>query len=184
MIGLFVLGMLGLWVWFAIWAARKLSNYFWHKAGSPPSATVGRWFTTVALTAFIVLLPFLDQLIAYPKWQQLCATTGDFEWGPGMDEKKAFGRELIVSSNTHETTIFPNIEVTYFSRQFEDAQTGELILSMPHSSYYKAKGMFYFPSGSGDNRAVFLNQCTTRDKSQKVIDHLNQFNLKVVEHNN
>ena len=181
MIGLFVLGMLGLWAWFAIWAAGKLSKYFWRNANTQSIATVGRRLTTLILTVLVILLPFWDQLIAYPKWQQLCATTGDFEWGQGMDEKKAFGRELVVYSTTHETTISPNIHVTYFSNQFKDAKTGELVLNMPHADYYKANGLFYLPSSSGDNRAIFLSTCYTSYKSKKISNYLNQFNLKVVE---
>lgn len=184
MIGIFVLGLLVLWLWFAIWASKKLNNHLWRKADAQPTKGLARMITAVLLTMLVILLPFIDQLIAYPKWQQLCSTTGDFEWGPGMDEKKAFGRELIVFSDTHETTIFPNIHVTYFSRQFKDAQTGELILNMPHASYYKAKGIFYLPSGSGDDRAIFLTRCTTKDKDQKVINYLSQFNLKVIEYKN
>lgn len=181
MIGLFVLGILGLWLWFAIWLAKKLNNYLWRKVDARTAGVLAPKITAALLTILVILLPFIDQIIAYPKWQQLCSTTGDFEWGPGMDEKKAFGRELIVFSTTHETTIFPNIHVTYFSNQFKDAKTGELVLNMPHADYYKAKGLFYLPSSSGDNRAIFLSTCYTSYKSQKISNYLNQFNLKVVE---
>lgn len=190
--GIFVLGILGLWVWFAIWLSGVIAKRIFTKklasnenvSNSPASHTAVRSMVRLILALLLIILPFIDQLIAYPKWQQLCSTTGDFEWGPGMDEKKAFGRELVVYGTTHETTIFPNIHVTYFSRQFKDAQTGELVLNMPHASYYKARGVFYIPSDSGDNRAIFLSECTTKDKSQKVINYLSQFNLKVVEYKN
>lgn len=186
MIGLFVIGLFILWCWFALWLGRILANYLislftLQKLASSPflQSSVG-WLGRVLLTFFVFSLPFIDQLIAYPKWQQLCSTTGDFEWGPGMDEKKALGRELILFATTHETTIFPNIHVTYLSKQFKDAQTGELILNMPHAAY-SASGMFYLPSSSGSRSAIFLNKCRTKYKSQKVMDYLNQFNLKVVE---
>lgn len=182
MMGLFILGLLGLWLLFAIWLANKLTNYLWRNNRSQTTViTLARNLTKIVLVPLFILMPFWDQLIAYPKWQQLCSTTADFEWGPGMDEKKAFGRELIVYSEGHETTIFPNIHVTYFSNQFKDAKTGELVLNMPHADYYKAKGIFYLPSSSGDNRAIFLSTCYTSYKSQKINNYLNQFNLKVVE---
>jgi hypothetical protein len=64
-------------------------------------AELGQLLSLLLLTAFVFLLPLMDQIIAYPKWQQMCATTGDFEWGTGIDEEKAFGRELIVFGSIH-----------------------------------------------------------------------------------
>ena len=158
MIGLFVLGMLGLWAWFAIWTAGKLSKYFWHNANAQPIATIGLPLTTLIVTVLVILLPFWDQIIAYPKWQQLCTTTGDFEWGPGMDEKKAFGREVTTKFEQHQTTIFPNIEVEYSSKSIFDAKTQELIFKKPHYAY-SARAFMYLPSGSGDKSAPFLTSC-------------------------
>ncbi len=186
MSGIFLIIFLLIWGAISFGLGSLLSWLFKRFNTNAQTVEPSGWQTIVKflMIAFLFLLPVMDQLIAYPKWQQLCATTGDFEWGPEMDEKKAFGRELIVFGNSHETTIFPNIHVTYFSRQFKDAQTGELILNMPHASYYKARGIFYLPSGSGDNRAIFLSECTTNDKDQKVINYLSQFNLKVIEYKN
>lgn len=160
MMGLFVLGILIFWLLFAIWAAGKLSHYFWRNTASQPIATVGRWLTTLIFTVLVILLPFWDQLIAYPQWQQLCATTGDFEWGPGMDEKKAFGREVVVvNERVTTTTIFPNIKVDFTGQYVYDAKTQELILKKPHY-YYSAEGMFYIPSASGNKAALFLPSCS------------------------
>jgi hypothetical protein len=183
MLGIFVIILMFLWAWLSVGVGSLLSKFFKRFTTNAQTGAPNGWHTPVKLLciAFAFLLPFMDQLIAYPKWQKMCATTGDFEWGPGMDEKKAFGRELIVFGTTHETTIFPNIHVTYFSNQFKDAKTGELVLNMPHADYYKAKGLFYLPSSSGNNGAVFLSTCYTSYKSQKISNYLNQFNLKVVE---
>ncbi len=183
MFGLIILPLIGLWFWFAIWVAGKINQYFWRDKEVTGVAELGQLLSLLLLTAFVFLLPLMDQIIAYPKWQQMCATTGDFEWGTGIDEEKAFGRELIVFGSIHYTTIFPNIKVTYFSNEFKDAQTGELILSMPHA-VYSAEGMLYIPSSSGDRSAIFLPKCRTKDKDQKIIDYLNQFNLKVIEYKN
>lgn len=189
--GLFVLGILGLWIFFAVWFSSVIAKLIFTKKfaatenanSSSASHTAIRSIVRLILALLLITLPFIDQLIAYPKWQQLCTTTGDFEWGPGMDEKKAFGKDLIVSGTTHETTIFPNIHVTYFSSQFKDAKTDELVLNMPHSSYYKARGMFYLPSDSGDNRAIFLPTCMTDSNDKKVLNYLDQFKLKVIGYN-
>lgn len=188
MMGLFVLGLLIFWTSLAFWLGSIISKKFFPlKEGSENNGFSGiaRYrLIRVFITVFLFFLPVLDQIIAYPKWQQLCATTGDFEWGPGMNEEKAFGRDLIVYGSIHRMTIFPNIHVTYFSRQLKDSQTGELILNMPHASYYKAEGMFYIPSGSGDKDAILLSGCTTMDKGEEVTSYLNKFNLKVIEYKN
>jgi hypothetical protein len=71
------------------------------KRAGQPTIETGRTtnkgvFFILVLSVLVFFAPILDQLIAYPKWQQLCKTTGDFEWGPGMDEKKAlFSQKFI-----------------------------------------------------------------------------------------
>jgi len=161
MMGVFILGLLGLWLWFAIWLANKLSSYLWrHNTTQSTVIALARNVTTIVLLLLLFLLPFIDQIIAYPKWQQLCSTTADFEWGPGMDEKKAFGRDVVVvNERVTTTTIFPNIKVDYRGQYVYDAKTQELILRKPHYSY-KANGMFYLPSSSGNKAALFLPSCS------------------------
>lgn len=183
MFGIIILPLFVLWIIFSFRAAKKVNRFIWgDKPKNNFTAIIGQIISPVVLWAFIFFLPCIDQLIAYPKWQQLCSTTSDFEWGPGMDAEKAHGRSLVVYGGIHETTIFPNIKVTYFSRQFKDVETGELILNMPHAKYHSAKGMFYIPTASGNKDAIFLSKCTTR--SQKVIDSLNQLNLNIIEYKN
>jgi hypothetical protein len=180
MLGLMILGLLGLWLWFAIWLANKLSSYVWRRSTTQSTViALARNVTTIALLLLLFLLPFIDQIIAYPKWQQLCNTTADFEWGPGMDEKKAFGRELVSYMSTHEITIFPNIKATYYSREYKDKESGELIIKLPHFSYNHAKGMFYLPSSSGNKNAIFLPSCAPYSGDDGILE---QFNLKVVEY--
>lgn len=179
MIGIFVLGLLVLWLWFAIWASKKLNNHLWRKADAQPTKGLARMITAVLLTMLVILLPFIDQLIAYPKWQQLCSTTGDFEWGPGMDEKKAFGRELVSFMNVLDITIFPNIHAAYYRSMYKDKTSGELVIVLPHFSFNHAKGMFYLPSSSGDKGAIFLPSCAPYSGEESI---LKQFNLKVIEY--
>ena len=155
MMGIFILGILALWLWFAVWAAKKLNHYLWLRADAQPIRALARKITAVLLTMLIILLPFIDQLIAYPKWQQMCATTGDFEWGPGMDEKKAFGREVVfVSERVTTTSIFPNIKIDYTGFYIYDAKTQELIFKKPHYKY-SAEAFIFIPSDSGDRTALF-----------------------------
>jgi hypothetical protein len=166
MIGLFVIGLLGLWVWFVFWAGKVITKLIFKNrnkeviANATYSLRLAHGLTRALLTFILLLLPFLDQVIAYPKWQQLCATTGDFEWGPGMDEKKAFGREVIAKSEQTKTDIFPNIKVEYSSLSIYDAKTQELIFKKPHYAY-SARAFMYLPSGSGNKSAPFLPSCAT-----------------------
>lgn len=111
------------------------------------------------LGALVFISPILDQLIAYPKWQQLCATTGDFEWGPGMDEKRAFGREYKADFKDEEFNIFPNVTVTTTGVYLYDAHNKELIFKIPHYEY-SANAMFRFPTAAGGNPAIFLTSCS------------------------
>jgi hypothetical protein len=154
------------------------------KRAGQPTIETGRTtnkgvFFILVLSVLVFFAPILDQLIAYPKWQQLCKTTGDFEWGPGMDEKKAFGRGVIASTTTHEGTIFPKIHYLYFRQDFRDAETDELVLFMPHYEFTSANGIFQLPTAAGPSGAIFLNECSYFSESI-VTNYLNQFNSKIV----
>lgn len=152
--GLFVLGVICIWIVLAFKLSGWISNKHFRQG------TTSKTILRVLLTCLLILLPFIDQLIAYPKWRQMCATTGDFEWGPNMDEKKAFGRDVVVvNERVTTTTIFPKIKVDFRGQYVYDAKTQELILKKPHYSY-DAKGMFYIPSDSGDKAALFLPSCS------------------------
>jgi hypothetical protein len=102
-----------------------------------------------------------------------------------MDEKKAFGREVVVvNERVTTTTIFPNIKVDYRGQYVYDAKTDELILKKPHY-FYKAEGMFYIPSDSGDKAALFLPSCSNHSFVYhswfKAEAWLQKLNLTVIE---
>jgi hypothetical protein len=161
MIGLFVLIILGLWGVFAVWLGKLLTRKIFTRLtinkATGETTTIGR-LITLFLIALVFMLPVLDQLIAYPKWQQLCSTTGDFEWGSGMDEKKAFGRTVTTKFQHHNRVIFPAIKVLYRSMSIYDAETGELIYKKPRFSF-SARAFIYLPTSSGNKSAVFLPSC-------------------------
>jgi hypothetical protein len=162
MMGIGVLVILILWGFASIGLGGYLSQFFKRFTTNTQTGAPNGWQTSVKflMVALVFLLPVLDQLIAYPKWQQLCATTGDFEWGPSMDEKKAFGREIIAKPEQIKTGIFPNIKVEYSSMSIYDAKTQELIFKKPNYAY-SARAFMYLPSGSGDKTAPFLPSCAT-----------------------
>ncbi len=161
-IGFFIL--IFIWGWVALWVGRKLSGFSFFtrlmvnaQTGQP---TVWDFPVKALLVALVFLLPLADQIIAYPQWQQLCSHTSDFEYGPGMDEKKAFGRRVRTKVEYHKTTIFPDIKVEYSSDYIFDAKTDELILKKPHYRY-SANAFFYLPGSSGDKSAPLLRSCVS-----------------------
>jgi hypothetical protein len=186
MIGLFVLGIAALWLGVAVWMGQVISKWiikrFVNRAAEETTLRqrlvyLSSW---VMITTFVLFLPFVDQLIAYPKWQQLCSTTGDIEWAPGMDEKKAYGRQLVVRNKAHEVNLFPGLRGNYYSKEFEDIETGELILIMPHYWYVKPVPMIELPSSEGGAGAIFLDNCMTSRSSVKIKKILLENNLGVV----
>ncbi len=184
MMGILVLILLGLWGWFAIWLGKLLSRTLF--ARFTTNATTGEatkkgGLITLLLIACVLLLPVLDQLIAYPKWQQLCATTGDFEWGPGMDEKKAYGKVVFTTSDYHQISIFPNVEVGYFDWNIFDADTNQLIFRKPHYYYNGARAFLYLPTSSGSKSAFLLQPCKDSKFMTKEDYLLDQLNLTKVE---
>lgn len=183
MMGLGVLLFLVIWAGLSLLIAHLLSKKLLRRfttdatTGSISSKGV---FITLLLSVVVFFTPILDQLIAYPKWQQMCATTGDFEWGPGMDEKNAFGRKItLVSERVTTTTIFPNIKVDYSGWYVYDAKTQELIFKKPHYEY-SAEALIYLPSDSGNKTALFLPTCKNYTYFHKSDDILKKLNLTVV----
>lgn len=167
MIGLGILIILCIWgliSLFLAWIIFKVADSFktspeldsasrgsaWHK--------FKRFLIQLFLASLIFVLPVVDQITAYPKWQELCATTDDFEWGPGINKKNALGREVTAKYEYHHTTIFPGIRVEYSEKNVYDARTDELLYSKPHFSY-SARALIFLPSSSGDKSAPFLPSC-------------------------
>ena len=183
MLGIFLIILMLLWAWLSVGVGSLLSKFFKRFTTNAQTGAPNGWHTPVKLLciAFAFLLPFMDQLIAYPKWQQLCATTGDFEWGPSMDEKKAFGRDVVfVSERVTTTTIFPNIKIDYTGFYIYDAKTQELIFKKPHYQY-SAEALFYIPSGSGNKTALFLPTCESNSNANFVKTlQLNQLEYKAI----
>ena len=186
MLGLFVIGMAGLWLVFSIWLGFVITKWIFKRFVNNAQKEVtilkriAYLFSLAAVTILILFSPFLDQLIAYPKWQQLCSTTGDIELASGMTEENAHGRELVEILKQHEITIFPSLHVSYYSTEFEDIDTGELIFIMPHSWYIKPRTMFQLPSAAGGTGAIFIASCSTSSNETKVVSFLHKYNLKVV----
>lgn len=181
MIGIGFLLLIFIWGAIALWVAKKICNFgvFTRFTLSPETGQPTQWFIPVKLVliVFVFMLPLGDQIIAYPQWQRLCAHTGDFEYGPGMDEKKVFGREVHFKLDNHETTIFPNIKVSYMGVRVYDANTQELIFKKPYAEY-SARGFFYLPSSSGDKTAPLLTSCSDYRFMDKGHDLLKKLQLK------
>lgn len=183
MLGLFVIGMAGLWLIFSIWLGFVITKWIFKRFVNNAQKEVtilkriAYLFSLAAVTILILFSPFLDQLIAYPKWQQLCSTTGDIEWGKGVDEKNALGREVITKFEDSEITVFPYILVNATSMSIYDATTKELIFRKPHF-IFSARALVYIPSSSGDKSAPLLPTCANYQYMHKSDSIYKILNLK------
>jgi len=183
MLGIFVLGMAGLWLWFTFWLGRVISKSLLEesRSGRSSSASIIRYFAHGLITVLVLVLPFIDQLLAYPKWQQLCSTTSDIEWAENINKEQVSGKTLVEILEEHETIIFPRLHVRYNSIKFEDVETGEIVAVMPHVSFHRPKSFFELPSAAGGGAgAIFLDSCSTSSKGKVVIRFLEKNKLTVI----
>jgi hypothetical protein len=162
MIGIGLIIFVCIWGAIAISIGAKLSNIKLFstvtknkETGRP---TLEHFLLRCLFVALVFLLPLIDQIIAYPKWRQLCEHSEDYEFGPNMDAKKAFGREVYLKFEHPEKNIFPAVHVSYTVKYVLDAKTNQLILKKPHFNYH-ARAFLGLPLSSGDYPALLLQGC-------------------------
>lgn len=94
-----------------------------------------------SFAALIFLLPVADEIISYPTYYKMCKNGGRYQFAPGMDEKKVFGREYYATSNHELTRLFPDFKNTLLPSdknsgvviqvdrtKIIDTNTGEILL--------------------------------------------------------
>ena len=110
MTGIALIIFIFIWGSIAVWLGRLLSKKVF--AWLTTNLTTGKpnkWsglinFLTIA---FVFLLPLADEIISYPSYYQMCKDAGKYEFAPGMDAKKAFGREYHIDLEEKRVQIFP-----------------------------------------------------------------------------
>ncbi|OQW72679.1 MAG: hypothetical protein BVN35_13515 [Proteobacteria bacterium ST_bin11] len=185
MIGIGLIVFVCIWVVIAIWIGAKLSNIKlfskFTKNNETGQPTTGHFLLRCLFVALVFLLPLIDQIIAYPKWRQLCEHSEDYEFGPNMDAKKAFDREIYLRFEHLEETIFPGVDVSYTVKYVLDAKTNQLILKKPHFNYH-ARAFLGLPVSSGGYPALLLKGCV---ENYEIMDNgenvMKKLQLKEVE---
>lgn len=66
---------------------------------------------TFFLSALIFLLPIADEIISYPSYYKMCEDAGKYQFAPGMDEKKVFGRDYRIEVEDEKLIrLFPSFQ--------------------------------------------------------------------------
>jgi MFS family permease len=158
MIGLMFFGAIALWGLVAIGVGLGLSKLFKES---------WRGLAAFALIPLIFFAPVADEIIALPQMNALCATMKPLALAPGMDEAKAYGRTIYLSSTTSTETLFPpTIKVTRHNGRYVDAKTKEPVLVQ--SGFSPSAGMLGMPSGSGGgSMPLVLSKCPRVDHEDK-----------------
>ena len=126
MSGLFLLAIVGLWMWFAFKTSKVAGSWI----------AQGRWRWPVAALLFVVLLPLpvADELVAKHQINALCREGA----GLRIDEQRIKGRRVRVAYEPLNAEV-PGvaIPVTFSKLVLRDADTGEDLGSRGH---YVVKG--------------------------------------------
>ena len=133
-----------IWGSIAVWLGRILSRKVFARfttnltTGKPSKWTGLITFLTIA---FVFLLPLADEIISYPAYSKMCQGTGQYEFAPGMDDKKVYRREYQIDLEEKRVQIFPvhkelslqeapssGVIVEISKRKIVDTKTRELLL--------------------------------------------------------
>ncbi|MCA3028094.1 MAG: hypothetical protein ING66_05780 [Rhodocyclaceae bacterium] len=117
MSGFLFLGLLVLWVYVVVrvvrFALARISNKKWHVP------------TAIALSAFLMLLPVMDELLSRPAFNKLCAEGTKLKF----DAEKLRGK-TVYSVDAEQPDILVGVIPGYVvPSRYADVTTGELLIS-------------------------------------------------------
>ena len=164
-VSLWIGSLLGRWLLCAIKLPRNSENLVW------------TFLLNLVFASLVFVLPIADEIIAYPRLQQLCEGSGKHQFGPGMDERKVLGREVYPLRIEEYIILFPTVhtltKIELQNRANEqkmsgvvviktidkniDIKTGELILSI--KTVKPISSLFAIPTASGNRATWILNEC-------------------------
>lgn len=152
MIGILFIFVIGLWLVIALALGRKIPKWL---GITRHQKALGLVF---ALLVFVA--PVADEVIAYPQMRGLCASLKPYEFAPGMDEKKAYGRTVEQALEINEESLWPSsVKVTRWDLRYIDTATKEPVLV--YTRFQPKSGMLGVPNGSsGGAMTVLLKECT------------------------
>ena len=164
MFGLMLLGIVVVGVLVTIpiarWLGKKLPDKPWRKAAQ------------VALFPLVFAVPVLDEIIAWPQLQMLCAGADGYQYAQGMTQEKAVGRQAYRRRWDELRFLFPAVQVRYFRNEIIDFSTSEVILEA--HAVEPVSSLFAAPSASGSRNPWLLRECPPRtsvwEKNRVLID--------------
>ncbi|CAG0990221.1 hypothetical protein MTYP_02243 [Methylophilaceae bacterium] len=153
-----------------------------------PWQTLRNAVLQLLLAMVIFFSPITDEIVAYPKYLEMCQEAGKYEFASSMDSKNAYGREYVMKFKDEKlVSLFPEVReltnnkkpnsasVKKITVHLIDANTNELILEskivVPVSS---------LSAIPWDGRRIpwLLHSCTTDNKESNEL--LAELKLKQV----
>lgn len=177
MMGIGILLFLCIWAAIALLVAnfigRKLLKRFTKDASG---RTTSKGVVIILLLAILVFFaPIADEIIAYPTYYKMCQSAGKYEFAPGMDAKKAFGRQYYIKfDNEKLIRLFPwasevnraedppkSALVKEINLRLIDESTNEIILTS--RIVVPVTSLFAIP-WDGKRVTWLLHSCTTENR--------------------
>lgn len=157
--GLMLFGAVGIWMALSVaigsWLGGFVSAWYW------------RLVARVALVPLVFFAPVADEIIAWPKMQELCRGTDKYHFATGVNEQSAYGRTVYYRNGYREIrTLVAGPRVRIERGDYLDVTTKQPILS-----YYTVEplsSMFAFPDAGGSRNTWILKSCgfSARDSVQ------------------
>lgn len=153
MTGIFFVFVIGLWIVISITLGIKIPKWL----GMTRDGQVLKVAPMLALLIFVA--PVADEIISYPQMKALCSSLKPYEFSPGMDEKKAYGRTVDQAGEDEMVSLWPStVTVKKVNVVYVDAKTREAIIE--HHWFEPIRGMLGVPNGSsGGSMTVLLSTC-------------------------
>ena len=112
MSGIFLIIFLLVWGAVAVLLGSLLSRLIKRLTTNTQTGAPNAWRTPLKLLLIVLvfLLPIADEIVAYPRYYQMCEAAGKYEFAPGMDVFKASEREVFISETYDYILLFPHFE--------------------------------------------------------------------------
>ncbi len=168
MSGLFLLGVIGIWVAIVIFVVKWLARHF--KPG------VVRNIAVAITSAVMFVLPVADELISIPQFHRLCEEGTRLKFDP----EKIRGRTIFLAENSQPDIRVGLLRGYYIPWHYLDATTKEVLITS--SSYHVKGGILIRMLGISETNSplTLRSYCSSSEKAwQKNL--LDRYGLKYIE---
>lgn len=168
MSGLFLLGVLALWLVLVVWMARLLTK-----------SIKREWLQVISLYAAIVLifpLIVIDELITAPQFKKLCEEGTKLTFDP----EKIRGKTIFLDENPQPDISVGLLRGYYIPWRYLDATTKETLIS--YNSYHIKGGLLIRMLGISETTAplTMRRYCSTNEHPDQK-NFLDRYNLKYID---